>query len=167
MTPILVRNLEWLKALGPLDFAKQDVRDARGTADVMVKHRDADVALHLAGQVAVTTSVTDPGTDFEINPLGTLTCWRPCARAVASPSCCTRPPTRSTATGAGGVELRGGRYAYKNLRRPSRKSSERRACLQCRGRARELLSLLELLDLLRVFAVSENRSAEQGQLTYS
>jgi nucleoside-diphosphate-sugar epimerase len=47
-----VRNLEWLKALSPLDFVKQDVQDARGIADVVVKHRDADVVLHLAGQVA-------------------------------------------------------------------------------------------------------------------
>src|SRR5439155_5500887 len=33
---------------------------------------DADVIYHLAGQVAVTLSVTDPRTDFEINALGTL-----------------------------------------------------------------------------------------------
>src|SRR5262249_43786146 len=33
---------------------------------------DADVIYHLAAQVAVTTSVVDPRTDFEINALGTL-----------------------------------------------------------------------------------------------
>jgi CDP-paratose 2-epimerase len=32
----------------------------------------ADVIYHLAGQVAVTTSVTDPRADFEVNALGTL-----------------------------------------------------------------------------------------------
>jgi CDP-paratose 2-epimerase len=32
--------------------------------------RDADVINHLAGQVAVTSSVSDPRADFEINALG-------------------------------------------------------------------------------------------------
>ncbi|HAD05886.1 MAG TPA: CDP-paratose 2-epimerase, partial [Anaerolineaceae bacterium] len=34
--------------------------------------READVIVHLAGQVAVTTSVVDPRNDFEINALGTF-----------------------------------------------------------------------------------------------
>ncbi len=32
--------------------------------------RDADVSNHLAGQVAVTSSVSDPRADFEMNALG-------------------------------------------------------------------------------------------------
>ena len=36
------------------------------------RHRDADQVLHLAAQVAVTTSVTDPRSDFEVNALGTF-----------------------------------------------------------------------------------------------
>ena len=35
-------------------------------------HADADVVLHLAGQVAVTTSVSSPRDDFEANALGTF-----------------------------------------------------------------------------------------------
>ena len=34
--------------------------------------KDADTILHLAGQVAVTTSITDPVSDFRANALGTL-----------------------------------------------------------------------------------------------
>src|SRR5690349_13669244 len=36
------------------------------------QHRDAGLVLHLAGQVAVTTSVIDPRADFEAHALGTL-----------------------------------------------------------------------------------------------
>ena len=50
-------NLAWLQQQGPLTFARQDVRDAHGVAELIAAHRDADVVLHLAGQVAVTTSV--------------------------------------------------------------------------------------------------------------
>ena len=39
---------------------------------LLVRHADADAVLHLAGQVAVTTSVHDPRADFEINALGTF-----------------------------------------------------------------------------------------------
>ncbi len=38
----------------------------------MASHADADAVLHLAAQVAVTTSVTDPRTDFAVNAQGTL-----------------------------------------------------------------------------------------------
>jgi CDP-paratose 2-epimerase len=39
---------------------------------VQVAVSDADLIYHLAGQVAVTTSVTEPRSDFDINALGTL-----------------------------------------------------------------------------------------------
>ncbi len=39
---------------------------------VFREHRDADQVLHLAAQVAVTTSVRNPREDFEINALGTF-----------------------------------------------------------------------------------------------
>jgi len=66
------RNLTWLtEAFGEKAFAfvNGDVRDA---ALLAVSARDADVILHLAGQVAVTTSVLKPREDFEINALGTF-----------------------------------------------------------------------------------------------
>jgi CDP-paratose 2-epimerase len=66
-------NLQWLKGLGGrFQFIKADVRDAAALSKIFRAHRDASVVLHLAGQVAVTTSITDPRTDFEINALGTF-----------------------------------------------------------------------------------------------
>ena len=66
------RNLEWLRTQGRLAFAKVDLRDAEATRHFFGAHHDASWVLHLAGQVAVTSSVADPRTDFEINAQGTL-----------------------------------------------------------------------------------------------
>ena len=65
-------NLEWLRqTYGDRSFklVVGDVRDARVVQDAA---READVIVHLAAQVAVTTSVTKPREDFEINALGTF-----------------------------------------------------------------------------------------------
>ncbi len=67
-----VHNLRWLEGtFGAQAFRvlRGDVRDA---AFVQEAARSADVIVHLAGQVAVTTSVLDPRSDFEHNALGTL-----------------------------------------------------------------------------------------------
>jgi CDP-paratose 2-epimerase len=66
------KNLAWLRETHGADSFELvigDVRDA-GALDELVA--DAEVVAHLAGQVAVTTSVADPRTDFEINALGTF-----------------------------------------------------------------------------------------------
>jgi CDP-paratose 2-epimerase len=66
------KNLEWLKEQGSFEFSKTDIRNAPALAEVVARHADARAVLHLAAQVAVTTSVEDPRTDFEINALGTF-----------------------------------------------------------------------------------------------
>jgi CDP-paratose 2-epimerase len=66
------RNLAWLQETFGKDafrLVTGDVRDAALLAEIA---READVILHLAAQVAVTTSVTDPRSDFEVNALGTF-----------------------------------------------------------------------------------------------
>ena len=65
------RNLKWLITEHPLrmTFIKEDVRNAGGLA-AHVANQDA--ILHLAGQVAVTTSLVDPTTDFDVNARGTV-----------------------------------------------------------------------------------------------
>jgi len=65
------KNAAWLRARHSAKFEliRADVRDARAVADAA---RAADAIYHFAAQVAVTTSVTDPRTDFEINALGTF-----------------------------------------------------------------------------------------------
>jgi CDP-paratose 2-epimerase len=65
-------NLAWLRDQGVTEFIKADVRDARAMRDVVERHADAAALLHLAAQVAVSTSVADPRTDFDINALGTF-----------------------------------------------------------------------------------------------
>ena len=64
-------NLKWLQELhgDSWNFIQGDVRDYESLAPAVY---GADVVLHLASQVAVTTSVTDPREDFEINALGTF-----------------------------------------------------------------------------------------------
>ena len=66
------KNLEWIKSIGPFYFIKQDVRDADKVAQFFREEKDIDAVFHLAGQVAVTTSITDPRDDMEINILGTF-----------------------------------------------------------------------------------------------
>jgi CDP-paratose 2-epimerase len=69
----VAENLEWLRSLGgALEFHQIDVRESRDVSRVFREHRDADQVLHLAAQVAVTTSVRNPREDFEINALGTF-----------------------------------------------------------------------------------------------
>ena len=66
------RNLAWLEQTygkGSFELIVGDVRDATA---IKTAARNASNILHLAAQVAVTTSVTDPRNDFEINALGTF-----------------------------------------------------------------------------------------------
>jgi CDP-paratose 2-epimerase len=65
------RNLKWLTSrhASAMNFDKEDIRNAQALAD-HVKNQDA--ILHLAGQVAVTTSLIDPVTDFDVNARGTV-----------------------------------------------------------------------------------------------
>lgn len=61
-----------MRTLGRPEFLRVDLRDADGVAAAFREHADAAQVLHLAGQVAVTTSVEHPRADFEANALGTL-----------------------------------------------------------------------------------------------
>jgi CDP-paratose 2-epimerase len=64
-------NLAWLQQQAQFNFVNADVRDARAVNELMREGR-FDVVLHLAAQVAVTTSVKDPLNDFQINACGTF-----------------------------------------------------------------------------------------------
>ncbi len=65
-------NMAWLRAEHGEDAFELVVADVRDAASLAEAARGADVVVHLAAQVAVTTSVDDPRTDFEINALGTF-----------------------------------------------------------------------------------------------
>jgi CDP-paratose 2-epimerase len=66
-------NLAWLQRQpGELVFERVDIRDVAALDAALARHKDVQVVLHLAAQVAVTTSVQDPRHDFEVNALGTF-----------------------------------------------------------------------------------------------
>ncbi len=64
-------NLTWLRTLGLSDFVHGDIRNAFDVEQVIRSTRP-DVIFHLAGQVAMTTSMQSPRRDFEINVLGSI-----------------------------------------------------------------------------------------------
>lgn len=65
------QNLSWLRSQGECQFTHGDIRNTNDV-DHAIKEFKPDVIFHLAGQVAMTTSIANPRLDFEINALGTL-----------------------------------------------------------------------------------------------
>ena len=64
-------NLKWLESLGKFEFVKANTNDFETLSNV-VKRYQPDVIYHLAGQVAMTTSISNPRLDFETNALGSF-----------------------------------------------------------------------------------------------
>ncbi len=62
-------NWNYLKIYKNIELIKGDIRDAEVVKNIA---KDVDVIIHTAAQVAVTTSLKNPRTDFEINALGTF-----------------------------------------------------------------------------------------------
>jgi CDP-paratose 2-epimerase len=79
------QNIEWLQRNHPdqIDFVQADVRNPQAVAAAMrgVKH-----VVHLAAQVAVTSSLVDPIFDFDVNAFGTLNVLEAARRASRTPS---------------------------------------------------------------------------------
>lgn len=103
-------NLAWLRAAHG-DGLQVEIGDVRDATTVRRAVAGAEQVFHLAAQVAVTTSVTDPVADFAINLVGTLNVLEE-LRRLASP-----PPLLFTSTNKvyGGlgdvtVEQRGERH---------------------------------------------------------
>ncbi len=110
-------NLAWLRSRGVTDFVWADIRESHAMHALLGRHADADAVLHLAAQVAVTTSVADPRTDFEINALGTLNVLEAVRTAADG-----RPAVLYSSTNKvyGNLEHvrvveRDGRYAYEDV----------------------------------------------------
>jgi CDP-paratose 2-epimerase len=64
------QNLEWLRKQGEFKYFPFDIRN-NNDIETVIKDVKPDVIFHLAGQVAMTTSIENPRLDFEINILGT------------------------------------------------------------------------------------------------
>jgi len=76
-------NWNYLKQYKNIRLVKGDIRDAK---TVEKAASGADVILHAAAQTAVTTSVADPRTDFEINALGTFNVLEAARKAKDRPA---------------------------------------------------------------------------------
>lgn len=63
------QNLDWLKTQGKFKYYPADIRNFNDV-ETVIKEVKPDVIFHLAGQVAMTTSLANPRLDFEINVLG-------------------------------------------------------------------------------------------------
>lgn len=64
-------NLNWLKEQGEFEFRAGDTRNTNDV-ETVIKNGKYDAIFHLAGQVAMTTSISNPRKDFETNTLGTF-----------------------------------------------------------------------------------------------
>lgn len=78
------KNLEWLKGIKDFNYIDGDVRDFDETQKA-INEIKPDVIFHLAGQVAMTTSIKDPKLDFEINALGSLNLLESIRKANLNP----------------------------------------------------------------------------------
>jgi CDP-paratose 2-epimerase len=65
------KNLAWLREQGNFKFVHGDIRNREDIERTIISMKP-DVIFHLAGQVAMTTSIESPRMDFEINALGSL-----------------------------------------------------------------------------------------------
>ena len=67
-------NVEWLQRTcgRAVTLLRVDLRDRETIDAIFTEHANADAVLHLAGQVAVTTSVASPAADFEANIVGSF-----------------------------------------------------------------------------------------------
>jgi CDP-paratose 2-epimerase len=64
-------NLEWLRGLGLKNYVHGDTRN-QNDVDNLIATLKPDAILHLAGQVAMTTSMQNPRRDFEVNVVGSI-----------------------------------------------------------------------------------------------
>lgn len=64
-------NLSWLRSIGSFNFIHSDIRN-KNVLEKTLAEEHFDFIFHLAGQVAMTSSIRDPFQDFEINAIGTM-----------------------------------------------------------------------------------------------
>jgi CDP-paratose 2-epimerase len=110
-------NAEWLGRLHPTSRLRVVRADVRQDRDLLQKEVDgADVVFHLAAQVAVTLSVSDPRHDFEVNALGTFNVLD-AARRRATPPVIVYASTNKVYGKMADVvtEQRGARYVYRDM----------------------------------------------------
>ncbi|PWJ71401.1 CDP-paratose 2-epimerase [Ruminococcaceae bacterium R-25] len=65
------KNREWLNSLGNYTFIHGDTR-VKNDVEQVIREGQFDVIFHLAGQVTMTKSISDPYRDFQTNAIGAL-----------------------------------------------------------------------------------------------
>lgn len=108
-------NLAWLQSLpaaSRLRFVRGDIRDVAALSAAVDAARP-DLIVHMASQVAVTMSVTDPRHDFEVNAWGTFNVLE-AARRTPNPPAVFYASTNKVYGGMDDLKitLDGGRYRY-------------------------------------------------------
>jgi CDP-paratose 2-epimerase len=92
---------------------RTDIRSADQVLEETIG--SADVVFHLAAQVAVTTSVTDPRHDFEVNALGTFNVLEAARKSSSKPTILYSSTNKVYGKMADlGIVEQDGRYAYQS-----------------------------------------------------
>ena len=110
-------NAEWLQRSHSTSRLRVVRADIRSDRDVLQNEvAQADVVYHLAAQVAVTLSVTDPRHDFDVNALGTFNVLD-AARRCSTPPIVVYASTNKVYGKMADVAIqrRGDRYDYRDL----------------------------------------------------
>jgi CDP-paratose 2-epimerase len=109
------KNKEWLLSNFPdIKIIKADIRNSQKIlSEQMELH---DVVFHLAGQVAVTTSVANPREDFEINALGTFNILEAIRQSKRKPIM-IYASTNKVYGGMENIKIieKNGKYQYENI----------------------------------------------------
>jgi len=86
-----------------VDLVEGDVRDADLVEDIVDGH---DAVVHTAGQVAVTSSIQDPRTDFEVNAQGTFNVLEAARTADSDPAVVLASTNKVYGDNVNGVPVR-------------------------------------------------------------
>ena len=112
-----IHNLNYLKTRFPDKVVHIDA-DVRDLNRLVEEAGDADLIVHAAAQVAVTTSLTDPLTDFEVNARGTFNVLEAARRSSRDPTViyCSTNKVYGDNVNKIPVEEQGSRYVYADPR---------------------------------------------------
>lgn len=94
---------------------KGDVREAGLVRDLV---SDADAVMHAAAQAAVTTSLADPRTDFDVNAIGTFNVLEAARQSQRRPSVILAGTNKVYGGNVNGIPVRtvGDRYEFSDAR---------------------------------------------------
>ncbi|AHG04064.1 nucleoside-diphosphate sugar epimerase [Halobacterium sp. DL1] len=94
-----------------VDLVEGDIRDEELLEEVVEGH---DAIVHTAGQVAVTASIQDPRTDFEVNALGTFNVLEAARKADSDPAVVLASTNKVYGDNVNGIPVReeDTRYQY-------------------------------------------------------